>query len=228
MSYSDWKDKTAEFKTVDVRGIQGNFFQGLKKQAMGLSVGQGLEVVQSFDPIPLYEVMEDLGYEHHTEQTGDTEFHAYFYRTIVKQEEKDIPMRPAALTNMPLIDEGLGKVAVEFWDLTWNDNKRHLPYEMRLLLSLTNAVGAGRMRQATRELVKAYIHGLDSAALDDVFELLVWNQGIGYFSSEIGPSTLFAAYKTIKNMEKKGKARGEICEALKEKFGEKNPDVKVQ
>ena len=228
MSYSDWKDKTVEFKTVDVRGIQGNFFRGLKKQAMGLSVGQGLEVVQSFDPIPLYEVMEDLGYEHHTEQTGDTEFHAYFYRTTVKQEEKEIPMRPAVLTNMPLIDEELGKVAVEFWDLTWNDNKRHLPYEMRLLLSLTNAVGAGRMRQATRELVKAYIHGLDSAALDDVFELLAWNQGIGYFSSEIGPSTLFAAYKTIKNMEKQGKKRDEICEALKEKFGEKNPDVKVQ
>lgn len=228
MSYSDWKDKTVEFKTVDVRGIQGNFFRGLKKQAMGLSVGQGLEVVQSFDPIPLYEVMEDLGYEHHTEQTGDTEFHAYFYRTTVKQEEKEIPMRAAALTNMPLIDEELGKVAVEFWDLTWNDNKRHLPYEMRLLLSLTNAVGAGRMRQATRELVKAYIHGLDSAALDDVFELLAWNQGIGYFSSEIGPSTLFAAYKTIKNMEKQGKKRDEICEALKEKFGEKNPDVKVQ
>lgn len=228
MSYSDWKDKTVEFKTVDVRGIQGNFFRGLKKQAMGFSVGQGLEVVQSFDPIPLYEVMEDLGYEHHTEQTGDTEFHAYFYRTTVKQEEKEIPMRPAALTNMPLIDEELGKVAVEFWDLTWNDNKRHLPYEMRLLLSLTNAVGAGRMRQATRELVKAYIHGLDSAALDDVFELLAWNQGIGYFSSEIGPSTLFAAYKTIKNMEKQGKKRDEICEALKEKFGEKNPDVKVQ
>ena len=83
------------------------------------------------------------------------------------------------------------------------------------------------MRQATRELVKAYIHGLDSAALDDVFELLAWNQGIGYFSSEIGPSTLFAAYKTIKNMEKQGRARSEICEMLKEKFGEKNPDVRV-
>ncbi len=116
---------------------------------------------------------------------------------------------------------------MNFWDLTWNDEHRHLPYEIRLLLSLTNAVGAGRMRQATRELVKAYIHGLDSAALDDVFELLAWNQGIGYFSSEIGPSTLFASYKTIKNMEKQGKERAEICETLKEKFGEKNPDVKV-
>lgn len=227
MSYTEWKDKTAEFKKIDVRGIQGNFFQGLKKQAMQLPAGSGLEIVQSFEPIPLYEVMEDLGYEVHTEKTGDTEYHAFFYRAAVKQEEKDIPMRPAALTNMSLIDEKLGNIAVNFWDLTWNDNNRYLPYEMRLLLSLTNAVGAGRMRQATRELVKAYIHGLDSRALDDVFELLAWNQGIGYFSSEIGPSTLFAAYKTIKNMEKQGKERIEICETLKEKFGEKNPDVKV-
>ena len=171
--------------------------------------------------------MEALGFTHFTEQKGEAEFHAYFYRAEVKQEEKDIPMRPAALTNMPLIDEKLGNIAVNFWDLTWNDAGRYLPYETRLLLSLTNAVGAGRMRQATRELVKAYIHGLDSRALDDVFELLAWNQGIGYFSSEIGPSTLFAAYKTIKNMEKQGKERGEICETLKEKFGEKNPYVKV-
>ncbi len=227
MSYSDWKDKTADFKKIDVCGIQGNFFPGLKRQAEQIPVESGLEVVQSFEPIPLYEVMEGLGFEHHTEQTSDAEFHAYFYRTEEKQECKDIPMRPAALTNMPLIDEELGNVAVEFWNLTWNDEKRHLPYEMRLLLSLTNAVGAGRMRQATRELVKAYIHGLDSAALDDVFELLAWNQGIGYFSSEIGPSTLFAAYKTIKNMEKRGMERSEICGTLKEKFGEKNPDVKV-
>ncbi len=228
MSYQDWSSKTDTFKKIDVRGLQGNFFPGLKKQAMGVPAGEGLEIVQNFEPLPLYEVMEGLGYERHTEQTGDAEYHVYFYRAQVKKEEKDIPMRPAALTNMPLIDEGLGKVAVEFWDLTWNDQRRHLPYEIRLLLSLTNAVGAGRMRQATRELVKAYIHGIDSAALDDVFELLVWNQGIGYFSSEIGPSTLFAAYKSIKHMEKQGKEREQICEMLKEKFGEKNPDVKVQ
>ena len=33
--------------------------------------------------------------------------------------------------------------------------------------------------------------------------------------------------KTIKKMEKQGKERSEIVEILKEKFGEKNPDVKV-
>ena len=227
MGYENWKNKVEEFKVIDVRGMQGNFFTGLKNQAMDLPQGEGIHIIQNFDPIPLYEVMEDLGYEYHKEQTGDAEFHVYFYRAEAKEPQKDISMRPIALTNMPLIDEELGKVAVQFWDVTWNNDKRYLPYETRLLLSLTNAVGAGRMRQATRELVKVYIAGMDSAALDDVFELLAWNQGIGYFSSEIGPSTLFAAYKTIKAMEKKGKNRNEICEMLKEKFGEKNPDVRV-
>ena len=202
MAYTDWKDRVEGFKEIDVRGVAGNFFQGLKKQAAELKQGEGITIIQSFEPIPLY-------------------------RAVVKKQDKDIPMRPVALTNMPIIDENLGKISVEFWDLTWNDSKRYLPYETRLLLSLTNAVGAGRMRQATRELVKSYISGLDSAALDDVFELLVWNQGIGYFSSEIGPSTLFAAYKTIKQMEKQGKDRSEIVDTLKEKFDEKNPDIKV-
>lgn len=52
----------------------------------------------------------------------------------------DIPFRPAALLNFPMIDEEgeLGNVAVNFWDLTWNNIKRYLPYETRLLLSLTN------------------------------------------------------------------------------------------
>lgn len=149
--------------------------------------------------------MQELGFEYHTEQTGDAD-HAYFYKTTASSDPGDIPMRPAALTNMPLIDDELGKLSVSFWDLTWNDSKRFLPYEFRLLLSPTNAVGAGRMRQATQELVKAYIHGLPSAALDDVFELLAWNQRIGFFSSEIGPSTLFQAYKTVRNLENRGRA----------------------
>ncbi len=227
MSYTEWKDKIGTFQKIDVRNIQGNFFPGLKKKACELSVGEGLEIIQTFEPHPLYEVLEQLGFEHYTEQTDKAEFHVYFYRVEKKEMEADTPFRPLALLNYPMIDEELGSIAADFWNLTWKSEKRVLPYETRLLLSLTNAVGAGRMRQATRELVKAYVHGLDSAALDDVFELLAWNQGIGYFSSEIGPSALFQAYKLIKTQEKHGKSREEICAALKEKFSEKNPEVQV-
>ena len=56
---------------------------------------------------------------------------------------------------------------------------------------------------------------------------MAWNQGIGFFSSEIGASALFQAYKLIKNSEKQGKSREDICSALREKFGEKNPEMQV-
>lgn len=223
----EWFSKISSFKKMDVRNAQGNFFPALREQASKMQIGEGLEIIQKFEPLPLYEVMDGLGFERLTKQISENEWHVYFYRRTIDEKGMDIPFRPAALLNFPLIDEDLGNVAVNFWDLTWNDKKRYLPYETRLLLSLTNAVGAGRMRQATRELVKAYIHGIDSQALDDVFELLAWNQGIGYFASEIGSSTLFKAYKHIKNREKAGTEREKICSELMEKFGESNPDVKV-
>lgn len=227
MAYSDWQDQKDGFKVIDVRNIQGNFFPGLKKQAEELEEGKGLRIIQTFDPIPLYAVMEELGYESYREEVSPTEFHAYFYRRQRQDDSGTIAFRPAALTNFPLIDQELGNVAVNFWDLTWNDEKRFLPYDMRLLLSLANAVGAGRMRQATRELVKFYVAGGDLRALDDLFQQLAWNQGIGFFASEIGPSTLFAAYKAAKQQEKSGRSREEVSRYLMEHFGEKNPDVKV-
>jgi len=227
MSYENWKANVENFDTIDVRHIQGNFFPGIQKKAAALKEGEGLEIIQTFEPHPLYAALEKMGFEHHTEQTGDNEFHVYFCRTEVKEDDGSAPFRPLALLNYPMIDEDLGRIAADFWETTWQSEKRTLPYEFRLLLSLTNAVGAGRMRQATRELIKAYASGLDSGALDDVFELLAWNQGIGYFSSEIGPSPLFQAYKIVKNGEKQGKQRGEIVAQLKEKFGEKNPEVSV-
>lgn len=60
MSYTEWKDKVSGFKKVDVRGVAGNFFQGLKKQAASFPVGQDVEVIQTFDPLPLYEVIGSL------------------------------------------------------------------------------------------------------------------------------------------------------------------------
>lgn len=227
IKYEEWKDKKKDFFKVDVRHVQGNFFPGLQRRVMTLKAGEGIEVIQTFEPYPLYKEMDMLGYIHHTEKLAENEFHVWFYRTEEKEPEGSAPYRPLALLNYPMIDEDLGRIAADFWQATWQSEKRTLPYEMRLLLSLTNAVGAGRMRQAVRELVKAYIYGLESAALDDVFELLAWNQGIGFFSSEIGPSPLFQAYKMIKTQEQRGISREEICTEIKEKFGEKNQEVQV-
>ena len=85
MSYENWKNKAQGFQTVDVRHIQGSFFEGLKKRAEALEVGEGLHIIQTFEPHPLYAVMEGLGYEHYTEQRGEAEFHVWFCRVEKKE-----------------------------------------------------------------------------------------------------------------------------------------------
>ncbi len=52
MSYENWKNKAQGFQTVDVRHIQGSFFEGVKKRAEALEVGEGLHIIQTV-PFPV-------------------------------------------------------------------------------------------------------------------------------------------------------------------------------
>ncbi len=135
------------------------------------------------------------------------------------------PLRPTALVNFKKTDDELAKIVGGFWQLVWAGKSPAIPQKTKYLLSLANAVGARRFRQATRELVKAYAAGTTIAELDELFCLFVWNQGAGEFASEIGPSSLFAAYQMAKEMESQDASRDRIVGALKQRFGETNPAV---
>ena len=91
MSYEKWKAQAQDFPVIDVRHLQGNFFPGLKQKAMGLEVGEGFTVIQTFEPHPLYAAMEALGFEHHTEQAGPAEFRVSFCRMEKKDGGEDTP-----------------------------------------------------------------------------------------------------------------------------------------
>ena len=65
MSCKKRKAQAQDFPLIDVRHLHGNFFPGLKQKAMGLEVGEGFTVIQTFEPHPLYAAMEALGFEHH-------------------------------------------------------------------------------------------------------------------------------------------------------------------
>jgi len=148
-------------------------------------------------------------------------------RIFTGQKRKRSPLHPAALANLGKIDKTLGKTASQFWQLVWKKEDPAIDQKTKYLLSLANAVGAGRLRQATRELVKAYSAGVTVPELDELFTLFVWNQGIGNFASEIGPSPLFASYQLIERLESEGMARDGVIAELVKKFGEANPDVSV-
>ena len=224
-----WTDEKESYEVLDGRGLAGNFLSAVLTKVKEVAEGGGICVIQSFEPIPLYSTLEDIGFEHSTEKVSDNEYRTYFYRKEVKDAagSMTMPLHPAALANIGKTDKTLGKIVSQFWQLVWKKEDPAIDNKTRYLLSLANGVGAGRLRQATRELVKAYYAGVTVAELDELFTLFVWNQGVGNFASEIGPSPLFAAYQLIKRLESEGKSRDEVLAELARKFGEENPDVSV-
>jgi len=227
----DWEHEKERFDRIDVREITSNFLPGLLRRAGRIEVGNGLCIIQSFEPVPLYSAMADLGFEHRTEKISDSEYRVYFYRMEKREptfkDTGDMPLKPTAMLNFKKIDNALTGTVVQFWNLIWGTEHPAIDLKTKLLLSLANGAGAGRFRQAARELVKAYALGVSVAELDELFSLFVWNGGVGNFASEIGPSPLFGAYQLIKTLESKGKPRQEVMEILLEKYGEKNPAVNV-
>jgi uncharacterized protein (DUF2249 family) len=218
-----------DYEIIDVRKVTTTFLPGLLKKASKLEIGKGICIVQTFDPKPLYSAMEDLGFEYEVEKVNKEEYRCYFTRVKINDIKfeggSDMPFKPTAILNYKKIDNDLAITAVDFWQLIWEKENSAIDLKTKLLLSLSNAVGAGRFRQATRELVKAYSLGVTVVELDELFSLFAWNQGIGYFSSEIGPSPLFKAYQQIKNLEKQGKGREDIMNNLMIKFGDSNKEV---
>ena len=43
-------------------------------------MGEGLHIIQTFEPVPLYPVLALMGFEHHTEKVSGSEYHIWFYR----------------------------------------------------------------------------------------------------------------------------------------------------
>lgn len=223
-----WEHKKTSFRVIDVRKTTGNFLDSLLKSASQTPLGEGICVVQTFEPKPLYSALKDLGFEYNTEKISPEEYRAYFYRVQVADESaSSAPLKPTAILNFKKIDDQLANIAVDFWSLTWEKEHPAIDYKTKLLLSLSNAVGAGRFRQATRELVKGYAVGVKVEELDELFELFAWNQGMGHFASQIGPTPLFQAYQLIKESTRKELSKEEIMEKLMKQFGPSNPDVQV-
>ncbi|WP_436908332.1 DUF2249 domain-containing protein [Halosimplex marinum] len=64
-------------RTLDAREIDGEPFGAILAALDELPSGETLELVNSFEPEPLYDVLDDRGFAHETERVADDEFRVY-------------------------------------------------------------------------------------------------------------------------------------------------------
>ncbi len=138
-----------EYEDLDARELEGYFAPEIIASAKDVPPGKGLKVVQAFEPVPLYDVLLDMGWAHLTQKISENEFHIYFYRekeeklyaamedTLLafaqKAERVPIVLQSATPVAYPVILRMLKSEAlmsrVDFTELkVWEQTEKHLAW----------------------------------------------------------------------------------------------------
>ncbi|MFY4811680.1 DUF2249 domain-containing protein [Haloarcula argentinensis] len=68
-------DQQESVQELDVRGVDGEPFEQIMNALDSVSESEALRLVNSFEPVPLYDVLSKKGYQYDTEQVADEEWH---------------------------------------------------------------------------------------------------------------------------------------------------------
>lgn len=66
---NSWEKDRKSFPVIDVRPLTSDFLQMILIKAQQVNLNNGICVVQSFEPKPLYSALKNLGFEHMTEKS---------------------------------------------------------------------------------------------------------------------------------------------------------------
>ena len=68
-------DQRDTVRELDVRDVDGEPFGHIMDALDDVGESEGLRLVNSFEPVPLYDVLTKRGYQYDTEQVADEEWH---------------------------------------------------------------------------------------------------------------------------------------------------------
>lgn len=122
---------------------------------------------------------------------------------------------PRCLSDIKNIDPEFAKTNAMCWKHVWNNQENIIPRKYKYLMAFCSAVGSGRLPQAARELTKAYGEGASYEEIVEALDMLVWNMGVPYFTSEFKTSPAMKVFNRIKRDVEAGLAREETVTGIK-------------
>ena len=134
---SVFNNKKDNLNTLDVRTMQVDPFDVIIKKAYSIKPGEEFILIQTFEPMPLINMLNGMGFEHKTEIKGASEVWVYFKKRIEKEDEVEnldkptITIQSATPVGYPIIMKLLQskkiKNAVNIKELkVWEETEKHL------------------------------------------------------------------------------------------------------
>ncbi len=151
----DWKKQLDRFPELNVIGMPEDPFELIMKNAQSIKPGQGFVLIQVFQPMPLINMLNQMGFEDYTEEDKENNnFRIYFYKISTKNNIKitgdKIPLviQSATPITYPIImrmlqsDELMSKIDIKELKV-WEETEKHMAWIVNKKADITfSAVAA--------------------------------------------------------------------------------------
>ena len=135
-----WEDRKESFEKLDVRQMDSDPFDILIKKAYEIEEDSGFILVQTFEPVPMINMLSEMGFEHIVEQKKMGEVWVYFHKLITqKDENENDSLKPEVVIQsatpvaypviMRLLQSEKIRKAVKIKELkVWEETEKHLAW----------------------------------------------------------------------------------------------------
>jgi NitT/TauT family transport system substrate-binding protein len=82
-----WQERKDKFEILDVRSMTTDPFNIIIKKAYEVAENSGFILIQRFEPLPLINMLSEMGFEHVTEQKESGEFWIYLYKMLSEEDQ---------------------------------------------------------------------------------------------------------------------------------------------
>ncbi|TDT72521.1 NitT/TauT family transport system substrate-binding protein [Hypnocyclicus thermotrophus] len=134
----NWKDRKNEFDILDVREMETDPFDIIIKKAYSLKEDDGFILIQKFNPIPMINMLSEMGFENIIEEKNKQEIWIYFHKKIerknkenIKNDKVDVVIQSATPVAYPVMMKLLQsekiRKSINIKELkVWNETEKHL------------------------------------------------------------------------------------------------------
>jgi NitT/TauT family transport system substrate-binding protein len=163
----EWFSDRETFTVMNVIGSEEDPLAEIMKKAQSIKAGDGFKLIQIFEPIPLINMLNSLGFEHYTEQINDFKYEVFFYKKESKSSKIEdhavgdkvpVVIQSATPVVYPIImkllksTELMDKIEIKELKM-WDKAEKHMSWLMNGKADITfSAVVAA---------AKLYLNGID-------------------------------------------------------------------
>ena len=135
----DWRERKDNFEQLDVRTMQTDPFDIIIQKAYATQEDEGFVLIQRFEPIPIINMLSEMGFEHETEYISQSEIWVYFYKKPINNTDSNTSNKTEVVIQsatpvaypviMRLLQSEVIREKVKIKELkVWEETEKHLAW----------------------------------------------------------------------------------------------------